>query len=439
MSGPSLAPRLSTRWREEGEDDVTAVSSIRAPSVAPPTSAVSSVGRWTLAFLLVSTIVLQRFGVAAAGTSIPVLLPLGLALATFMLLSGDLRPTSPRLVTFLVVAVLLSGAGYLAARYSREISLTSLAVVLSIWGVFGLRARGSAADSRREWRRTARLFASVMTVFAVVGVGQLISQFVGIWVYRDYLGELVPPALLLPEGTYNTSIPLTWDSQIYKAQAFVFVEPSTFSQFTALAIILAILIRLPLWQVGVLGLGLVSALSGTGLMLLAVGLALLLLRAPRLLKWPYIVAGGVALVFALLTPASDVLFSRASETNSQTSSFALRFTRPYDEVAAGMSDDTRRWVSGAGPGASDRLLESGRTSAGLPVLYNIPNKLLFEYGLLATAAFATYLLVVLFRGPPTVVLPGVTLFWLLFLGGHLAVPHIVWAAWLLLPVWAVRE
>src|SRR3712207_7076974 len=41
------------------------------------------------------------------------------------------------------------------------------------------------------------------------------------------------------------------------------------------------------------------------------------------------------------------------------------------------------------PGASDRLLESGRQGAGEPVVYTIAPKLAFEYGLIGAFGFIT--------------------------------------------------
>jgi hypothetical protein len=409
----------------------------RAASASEQHLRISETGWKVLVLLLLSTIFLQRFAIPLGTFGVPLILPLGLAVAGFLVVRGDVVPTGPRLVGFLAAAGALAATGYAASRYSTEVHLTSLVVVLSIWSLWILRARGSAAQNVAAFRRAGRVFVGVMTGLAFVGAVQLGSQFVGLWRYRDIIGEAVPGGFILPG--YNTSIPIAWDSPINKAQAFFFLEPSTYSQFTAVAIIVAILLGARLWQLAVLGVGLLSALSGTGLMLLAVGLVLVLFRAPRTIRPAYLVAGVIALAAALATPASGILFDRADELDSQTSSLALRFVLPYEEVAGGMAQDPRRWVSGSGPGASDRLLESGRERAGLFVVYTLPAKLLFEYGLLASLVFLAYLGLGLFRGPPTVVLPGATLFWLFFLGGYLASPHVVWAAWLLVPVWSRHE
>lgn len=418
---------------------------LAAPSVdgadarleSAPSSRASSATVRGVAALLFATIFLQRLSVPVGALALPLVLPVGILIVSYLVVRGGLRPTGPRLWMGVAALAAMAGSSYLAARYSSEVRLASLGVVVAVWAVWVLRAPGGGRASRDGFRRVGQAFVAAMTMLALVGVVQLGSQYVGLWGYTDLLSDVVPSQFLLPG--YNTSIPITWDSPIYKSQAFVFVEPSAFSQFTALAIVVGVLLGVRLWQVAILGLGLMSALSGTGLMLLAVGLLLVLLRAPRLIKGVYIVAGAVALAVALVTPASDVLFSRLSEFDSQTSSLSLRFNLPYKEVASGMAEQPQRWVSGAGPGAADRYLESGRERAGLYVVYTLPSKALFEYGLIAAAVLISFMCVALFRAPPSVVLPGTLFFWLFFLGGYLAAPYVAWAAWALSPAWSPRE
>jgi hypothetical protein len=389
-----------------------------------------------LLVLLLATIFLQRIGIPVGGFSLPLLLPVGLIIVAWLLLRGTLRPHPARTTLALVLLGLMATAGYLAARSSTEVHLSAFVVVLAVLGPWTLWAAGPPAVAVAGFATTARVFVATMVGLAAVGVAQVTAQFAGVWRAHDYLADLVPATMLLPG--YNTWIPLSWDSPIRKAQAFVFLEPSTFSQFVAVAIVLAILRRAPVWQLGVLALGLLSSLSGTGLLLLACGLGLLMLRAPNRIRPVYLLAGGAAAALALLTPVSDVYASRTAELGQETSSLSLRFVLPYEQVHDGLTAEPRRWATGAGPGASDRVLESGRTRAGLDVVYTIPAKAVFEYGLVAAAVLVGFLAMVLLVAPPTVVLPGTLLVWLCVMGGYLATPHTLWAAWLLSPVWSRR-
>lgn len=408
------------------------------PSVArAPAQTITRLGRLILVGLLLSTIFLQRFALPLGSYSVPIILPLGLAAIGLLIWRADVQPVASRATAFLAAAGLMAGAAYLAARYSTEVHIAALLIVLAVWSPWVVRARGDAAASRDGFRRMASAYTTVMFGLATVAVLQIVTQFLGIWRYQDYLSTFVPSQFLLPG--YNTSIPLTYASPIYKSQAFVFLEPSHFSQYTAVAIIIAILMRAPFWKVATLGLGLVTALSGTGLLVAAVGLVALLIKAPRLVRPVYVIAIGLGLTAALVSPLSSVFSNRLQETDYQTSSLSLRFALPYQEASAGMHEDPRRWVSGAGPGSSDRVLESGQHREGLHIVYTIPTKVLFEYGFFAAAAFLAFVFIALFRAPPAVVLPVTTLAWLFFMGGYLAIPSVTWTVWLLSPVWTTRD
>jgi hypothetical protein len=103
-------------------------------------------------------------------------------------------------------------------------------------------------------------------------------------------------------------------------------------------------------------------------------------------------------------------------------------------VSRGLADDPLRSVIGAGAGASDRLLESDR-AGGEAVVYTIPAKTAFEYGLVATVLFLLFLLLSIYRGLAMPVLPTVVMFMIFFLSGSLLQPHTVFTAWLLTSIW----
>jgi hypothetical protein len=148
------------------------------------------------------------------------------------------------------------------------------------------------------------------------------------------------------------------------------------------------------------------------------------------------VAGVVGLAVLFSTPAADILLDRRTETSQSGSSGSLRFVQPYTEVGKGLSKDATRYVVGAGPGASDRLLESNRLNkAGGAVVYAIAPKLAFEYGLIGATIFVGFLLLSIYRGPPLPVLPTVVTFMIFFLSGSLLQPHTIVLAWLLTSIW----
>jgi hypothetical protein len=279
-----------------------------------------------------------------------------------------------------------------------------------------------------------RSFVLLMVGIAVIGAGQMLAQVLLGWKYTDFLAEMLPPNWL--DQGYNTTNQISYTNPIVKANSFVFLEPSFLCQFCALALIISLLIRAPAWQPLVLGIGMASTLSGTGIILLVLGIALLFVLVPNRIRPSYLVAGILGLAIIFSTPAADILLDRRDETSQQGSSGSLRFVQPYTEVSKGLSADPTRYVIGAGPGASDRLLESSaKGKQGEAVVYGIAPKMTFEYGLVAAVLFVAFLLVSILRGPPLPVLPTSVVFMIFFLSGSLLQPPTVILAWLLTSIW----
>jgi hypothetical protein len=282
--------------------------------------------------------------------------------------------------------------------------------------------------------RVARNFVRLMLVVAVVGVTQLATQLTGVWQYHDYLRELVPWQFLA--STYNTSNPLEYGSPIIKSNAFVFLEPSFLSQYTALGAIAGVVLRVPTWQVVVLLAGVFSAVSGTGVLLLAVAAALVVVRARHLIRPVHLVAAAVVLAALFASPVAGLLLDRVDETSQVGSSGYLRFVQPYREVSAGLEAEPLRYLAGAGAGQVERQLTSQRDGdIGQAVVYSIVPKLLFEYGLIAGGLFVLFVLVALLDRGPWRVVPACTVVMLFVLSGSLLTPHTVYLAWLLVALW----
>ncbi len=179
-----------------------------------------------------------------------------------------------------------------------------------------------------------------------------------------------------------------------------------------------------------------ATLSGTGILLLVVGITLLFILVPNRIKPSYLVAGVVGLAIVFSTPAANILLDRRDETSQQGSSGYIRFVQPFTEVSDGLSKDASRYVVGAGAGASDRLLESSaKGQQGAAVVYGIAPKMAFEYGLIAAFLFVAFLLISILRGPPLPVLPMSVIIMIFFLSGSLLQPHTIVLAWMLTSLW----
>ena len=397
-----------------------------------------AVAPWTgtgVTVLIALVIGLQRFAVPSGAARIPLLLPVVLAGTVVLLMNGRLRVDRLKLELFVVGTVACIAATVLATALGASPSITSLGLLVFLYLPWVLRAASAQAVA---FERVARGFVRVMLVVALVAIAQLATQLMGLWTYQDYLGTLVPPNLQLT--SYNTNIPLEYGSAIYKANAFVFLEPSFLSQFAALAAITAVVLRAPTWQVLVLIAGVFSAVSGTGIMLLIAAGILIVLRSRHLIRPGHVVAAAVVGIAVIASPVGSLLLSRVNETSEVGSSGYLRFVQPYSEVAEGLEAVPIRYLTGAGAGEVERKLSSAKDGmAGQAVVYPIAPKLAFEYGLIAAGLFVLFIVMSLLDRGPWRVVPGSVIVMIFFLSGSLLQPHTAYLAWLLAGLWTGQD
>ncbi|WP_409331691.1 hypothetical protein [Trujillonella humicola] len=411
-----------------------------APGDPPPAAAPASrpLPLRGITALLVVLVLTQRIGIPLGENSVSVAIPLVYAGLALLLVRHRLGVSRLRLELLLLALVGVITATVVVSSQQITVSMTSFLLLLVIYVPWVLRLRCDPAQARDGLAHVGRGFVRLMVVLALVGVGQLATQLLGVWRYEDYLLEWLGEDWLVPG--YNISIPLVYDSPTYKANAFVILEPSFLSQLCALAVVIGLVLRVRAWQLLILVAGMASSVSGTGIILLAVGALLVVLRAPRALRPGYVVAGLVAVVLVLLSPVAPLLLERSDETTQQGSSGYQRFVQPYDEVLAGLEDEPLRYAWGAGAGTSERLLDSSRggTQIGQAAVYTTVPKLVFEYGLIAGGLFALFIVVSLLDRVPWRVVPGTLLVMTFFLSGALLQPQTAYLAWLLTAFWTAN-
>jgi hypothetical protein len=405
----------------------------RVRPVSPSTWLDTSLPPWEaydrkiVAVLVVLLVLTMRLAVPVGPSGTSVALPLTYALIGLLWLRRRLVIDGLRveLLGVAIAACLITTAA--VALQTQPFSQPSLLLLLVIYLPWVLRVGGDAGRELVE--HAGRVFVRVMLVVAAAGTAQFAGQLAGAWQYEDYLADILPPGLLI--AGYNTSIPVMFGSSMYKSNGFVLLEPSFLSQYCALAVIVGLMLGIRAWQVLLLLSGLVSAVSGTGLVLLAVGLVLILVRARRRIRPGHVVAAGLAAALLFLSPAATLLLDRSDEVSQQGSSGNARFLQPYLEAAAGLEADHQRYAVGAGPGSAERLLESARDGIGYPVLYSPLPKLVFEYGLVAGGLFLMFILLSMFDGAPWPVVPATLIVMTLFLSGGLLQAQTAYLAWLL--------
>ncbi|MEP6563145.1 MAG: hypothetical protein ABJD68_18955, partial [Nakamurella sp.] len=151
----------------------------------------------------------------------------------------------------------------------------------------------------------------------------------------------------------------------------------------------AFFVRARLWIVLVLILGLVSTVSGSGVVIVLVGVTVMLFHRSRrlLLRYAVLAVGAVAL--ASLTPFGSLLIGRSTEFQYENSSTTLRAIEPYRLLYPQWIEHFNGVLLGYGPGSSQRIVADSNV---LGLLVPSPAKVFFEYGLLPGLVLAAFIL-----------------------------------------------
>ncbi|NYD22167.1 hypothetical protein [Kineococcus aurantiacus] len=374
-----------------------------------------------LTVVIVSITLLQRVGIPLGGTQLSVSVPVALGGIAYLLYHGDAVENARATRVFVVamaVAFLVAG---LVMVGDGSGALTSLVYLPLIWVVFCFRLHPAR---HHLYERVVDRFETVMAVLGGVGVLQTVAQAVGAWTYVDVVKQVVPNAFLFLG--YNTSYPIQYGSSIVKANAFVFVEPSVYAQFLALAILSSMVRRVGTFRAIVMAIALVCTISGTGLLFLAFGIAVLALRrggrwTARIVAAVVVIGGG-----ALLTPFGRIILSRTTETSQTNSSGSLRFVQPYERIAEQWGQDPLTLLIGRGAGSADRLADQIFAATGLPINFSGLAKLLMEYGIPATVLFCAFVAYAVIVRSPSPTLSLASVFASAFLTGSLLQPQVLY-------------
>lgn len=337
--------------------------------------------------LLMSALMLQRFGPTIGSSYLCVVGPIGLLLAGFGLLQGALAFSRARLTLFiaLIGSILLGGAMRAAVPdyYGTPASWLSLVQFMALT-FFGAFAFARPVSETRFFRVVNGCFLFV----AIAGALQFLLQFVGLSLFT--FTEFIPSNWLL-EGPYMTVISIA-DSGFLKSNGLFLVEPSVFSQYMGLAIIIEILAFRRIGYLLVFAAGLMCSISGTGWLViitfvitasLSLGARGVLLALMTALIAIFALAG-----LAVFFPAGyDFFISRTGEFSAMGSSAHQRFVTPW--WLANYVFSRTPWVGlyGLGAGVSEHL--------GMQPAWdyntNPPVKISLEYGLPCFVLYVLFL------------------------------------------------
>jgi len=374
---------------------------------------------WPALVVLGSCTFLQRFGLPLGPMPVPLVLPITAGVFAVLLVQNRLRVSKLGLGAYLAMAswfICVSALANAMPSPSSAPSMSSLWYFLAAYVFLVFRWHPAPGMHRTLW-----IFRGFVTVLAWCGILQFAAQFAGLRLF-EFRG-LVPDAFLIESG-YNLVIALKMGSGVYKSNGMFLLEPSIFSQFSAVALVIEFLYFGSRLRMALFTLALVVAFSGTGLLVLgfALTMAVLLERGASGRVFSVVaVAAATVLLFSLL-PGSNYLglvANRATEVGAQGSSGSLRFITPYQAVFDIAADP--RLLIGFGPGTSEHF-------STVPYRYavNAITKVLIEYGIPGLAAYGCLMLSTLYRAKLRV-LSAVGAFWFVFGGGYHLAPAILFS------------
>jgi hypothetical protein len=352
---------------------------------------------WLVGGLYVACTLLQRF--AVPGLPVPLLLPLVLAVAGWAFVRGILAFDRGRLIAWLLAtgatALVIPVQSFVLQR--ELVSVGSWALFMAVWTPFTLRL----VDRRlRTYVATLRVVVAANVWLAGVCIVMMASQYAGL-PYRDWLADVVPGPFLL-DG-FVITYPISYDSPIYRANAWIGLEPSMISLQLGVGMVASLLIGSRVRDVVLLTAGLLAATSGSGLAVVAVGLVVLLATSARQQLRRFALPMVGVIIVGLSTPMGQSILTRLTEGRQEQSSTSLRAIAPYRYLWPTWSQDLWGVLLGFGPGSAQGIIEQ---SGVLGLLVPTPVKVFFEYGLLPGTVLAVMMLLCYVGGPSRAISVG---------------------------------
>jgi hypothetical protein len=355
------------------------VAKIPIPSVLPTYKSDKSANRIDIA-LLVSALFLQRFSLPFG----KMLLQLDLVLAMFILshqfLSGRLLIKYDRFLWFLVLALAATSSLLLNLK-SASVNSYFLFLVLSALVTL---SRPSTPD---QYKGTLQVFQFLMMLLSCLAVVQFVAQFMVDGRKLISFFGLVPDFLLGTAAGWNTTHPIE-GSSLLKSNGIFLNEPSTFSQITAIGILIEVLeFRRPRYLV-VMALGFLLAYSGTGLMTLLLVLPLAGLRHGKAgLSALFVIMLALGL-FATGIIDLSVFVSRTGEFEQTGTSGFSRFVSPFWLAAKHIDTASlQELLIGSGPGTAKTFDDPWYGGGSYGVVF----KLFCDYGILGAFIYVCFL------------------------------------------------
>lgn len=304
---------------------------------------------------IAGVVFLERLGLnlAIGGKAFP--FPIALfttpVVVLWNLVTGVAQISMPRIVLYLIFLAALTTS---ALINNGGDSVMSLFLVAGIYAMFLF----PAALDEAAYLKFFRLVANVASIICVIGAVQYVIQYV--W-SPDWLFSwrtIVPRDFLIEFNTLNE---INYGSHIYKANGFFLMEASYQSQLAARALLISIFILKDFRYTIPLGLGLITAYSGTGMVLFGIfGLIPLVIAFARHSRFKMLVPVALLLIPLVIALAwsqlnLNLFLDRMNEFNDPRSSGYARFVNSQLMLQIFGNSDLANLLFGLGPGSTDRI------------------------------------------------------------------------------------
>ncbi|CAL1240850.1 hypothetical protein [Candidatus Methylocalor cossyra] len=334
-----------------------------------------------------------------AKVSVPPFSQLGLGIAFLFIflavglgmLLGRMRFEGRRTALFLL---LIGFFGSLLAVRGEPFSFSSLALLIALHAAYMFQIPRAGDNTGRA----LATFLDLAGFLAWCGIAQFFLQFVvpAEWVFP--IENFLPAAFRVE--LFNSQGPLSYGSSIYRANGVFLLEPSFFSQLLAVAIVTELCTRNRLSRFPLYGLALLVSYSGTGLMVLALCLPLMVILWQR---WDLLLVGALALLLLMAFGEAlnlDLFAKRANEFGATGSSAFARFVGGFYLFDQFLWHDTWRTLFGFGPGTYKFYAAQALYPASEMPLF----KMVLEFGLVGSALYFGFLYYCVFASaaPPLV-------------------------------------
>jgi hypothetical protein len=380
---------------------------------------------------MLACLLLQRFAIPVADLPMSLATPVCYVLVFWGLISGALSVDRQRLGLMLGLCA-VAGMAF-AFQVDMPLAIAPRASMFSL--IYWLALTGFAIltfQHRLSETEFFRVINLCLLIVAVAGILQYSGQFVGLSVFS--FSGFVPDSLLI-ESLYAVAVPMA--NGTLRSNGFFLVEPSTYSQYMAVAIIVeGLYFRRPVWLLTFFA-GLLVSISGTGWLVLGafvVQAGLVNGRRGILVAIGVILAAaGAGFLAHLVAPeVVDSLLGRQAEFDMQGTSGNERFVTPYLVLQAVLEDAPRTFFTGIGPGAAELVL--------VPFKYvlNTPVKILLEYGIFGLLFYIALLVKAeRTRRQSAMLLPLLVM--LLFAGGYQVFSPVLFSVLLMMTVAKLQD